>query len=47
MHTSVAWDYELQSWLEPFLNHLHHPARRRMGVVTLTSIGRIETNSAA
>ena len=30
MSTSVAWEHELQSWLEPFLNHLHHPARRRM-----------------
>jgi SRSO17 transposase len=30
MSTSVAWEYELQSWLEPFLNNLHHPARRRM-----------------
>lgn len=30
MSTSVAWDHELQSWLEPFLNHLHHPTRRRM-----------------
>lgn len=30
MSTSVAWEHELQFWLEPFLNHLHHPARRRM-----------------
>ncbi|EIM31015.1 IS701 family transposase [Microvirga lotononidis] len=30
MSTSVAWEHELQSWLEPFLTHLHHPARRRM-----------------
>ena len=30
MSTSVVWEHELQSWLEPFLNHLHHPARRRM-----------------
>src|SRR5215212_8109929 len=30
MSTSVAWDHELQSWLEPFLTPLHHPARRRM-----------------
>jgi DDE superfamily endonuclease len=30
MSTSVAWEHELQSWLEPFLSHLHHPARRRM-----------------
>jgi SRSO17 transposase len=30
MSTSVAWEHELQSWLEPFLNYLHHPARRRM-----------------
>ena len=30
MSTSLAWERELQSWLEPFLAHLHHPARRRM-----------------
>src|SRR5215212_9452679 len=30
MSPSVAWEHELQSWLEPFLTHLHHPARRRM-----------------
>ena len=30
MSTSVAWDHELQSWLEPFLKPLRHPARRRM-----------------
>jgi SRSO17 transposase len=30
MSTSVAWEHELQSWLEPFLTHLLHPARRRM-----------------
>ena len=30
MITSVAWDHELQSWLEPFLKPLRHPARRRM-----------------
>src|SRR3954471_4165835 len=30
MSTSVAWEHELQSWLEPFLKPLHHPARRRM-----------------
>ncbi len=26
----MAWEHELQSWLEPFLTHLLHPARRRM-----------------
>jgi SRSO17 transposase len=30
MSTSVAWEHELQFWLEPFLTHLRHPARRRM-----------------
>jgi SRSO17 transposase len=30
MSTSVAWEHELQSWLEPFLIPLCHPARRRM-----------------
>src|ERR671911_83252 len=30
MSPSVFWEHELQSWLEPFLIHLHHPARRRM-----------------
>jgi SRSO17 transposase len=30
MSTSVAWEDELQSWLEPFLTPLRHPARRRM-----------------
>lgn len=30
MSTSVAWGHELQSWLEPFLKPLRHPARRRM-----------------
>jgi SRSO17 transposase len=30
MSASVAWDQELQSWLEPFLTPLRHPARRRM-----------------
>jgi len=30
MSTSVAWEHELQSWLEPFLRPLRHPARRRM-----------------
>src|SRR5919112_2261436 len=31
MSTSLAWERDLQSWLEPFLTHLRHPARRRMG----------------
>jgi SRSO17 transposase len=30
MSASVAWEHELQSWLEPFLKPLRHPARRRM-----------------
>src|SRR3712207_3376251 len=30
MSRSVVWEHELRSWLEPFLTHLHHPARRRM-----------------
>jgi SRSO17 transposase len=30
MSTSLAWERELPSWLEPFLTHLRHPARRRM-----------------
>jgi SRSO17 transposase len=30
MSTSLAWEHELQSWLEPFLTHLGHPTRRRM-----------------
>jgi len=30
MSTSGAWEHELQSWLEPFLRPLRHPARRRM-----------------
>jgi SRSO17 transposase len=30
MSTSVAWEHELQAWLEPFLKPLRHPARRRM-----------------
>jgi len=30
MSTSVAWEHELQSWLDPFLKPLRHPARRRM-----------------
>jgi SRSO17 transposase len=30
MSTSLAWEHELQSWLEPFLTHLRHPTRRRM-----------------
>src|SRR5918995_418836 len=30
MSTSRAWERELPSWLEPFLTHLRHPARRRM-----------------
>jgi SRSO17 transposase len=31
MSPSLAWEHELQSWLEPFLTPLRHPARRRMG----------------
>lgn len=30
MSPSVAWGHEFQSWLEPFLKLLRHPARRRM-----------------
>ncbi len=30
MSPSLTWEHELRSWLEPFLMHLHHPARRRM-----------------
>jgi SRSO17 transposase len=30
MSASVAWEHDLQSWLEPFLTPLRHPARRRM-----------------
>jgi SRSO17 transposase len=38
MSTSVAWEHELQSWLEPFLTHLHHPARRRMCPLYVTGL---------
>ena len=30
MNGSVDWESALHSWLEPFLAHLGHPARRRM-----------------
>src|SRR3712207_7961313 len=30
MSAAPAWEHELQSWLEPFLAPLGHPARRRM-----------------
>src|SRR3954463_4354675 len=30
MSAALAWEHELQSWLEPFLRGLRHPARRRM-----------------
>ena len=30
MNGSVDWESVLQTWLEPFLAHLGHPARRRM-----------------
>jgi SRSO17 transposase len=30
MSAVMAWEHELQSWLEPFLRGLRHPARRRM-----------------
>ena len=30
MSTALAWEHELQHWLEPFLSGLRHPARRRM-----------------
>src|SRR5215211_282770 len=30
MSAALAWEHELQSWLEPFLKPLRHPARRRM-----------------
>ena len=30
MNGSVDWESALQTWLEPFLAHLGHPARRRM-----------------
>src|SRR5918998_4370741 len=30
MSTALAWEHELQHWLEPFLRGLRHPARRRM-----------------
>lgn len=30
MYGSVDWERALQTWLEPFLAHLGHPARRRM-----------------
>jgi SRSO17 transposase len=30
MNGSVDWESALHSWLEPFLTHLGHPARRRM-----------------
>ena len=30
MNGSVEWESALQTWLEPFLAHLGHPARRRM-----------------
>ena len=30
MSASVAWEHELQSWLEPFLKPLRHPARAHM-----------------
>src|SRR5215210_4805185 len=46
MSTSVAWEHELQSWLEPFLTHLHHPARRRMCPLDVAGlIGPGERNS--
>src|SRR3712207_947489 len=30
MSAALAWEHDLQSWLEPFLARLGHPARRRM-----------------
>src|SRR5829696_8555452 len=46
MSTSLAWECELQSWLEPFLTHLRHPARRRMGPLYVAGlIGPGERNS--
>ncbi len=30
MSAALAWEHELHDWLEPFLAHLGHPARRRM-----------------
>ena len=30
MNGRVDWESALQTWLEPFLVHLGHPARRRM-----------------
>src|SRR5215203_3640283 len=30
MNGLVDWESALQTWLEPFLAHLGHPARRRM-----------------
>jgi SRSO17 transposase len=30
MSAAMAWEDELQHWLEPFLTSLRHPARRRM-----------------
>ena len=30
MYGSMDWETALQTWLEPFLAHLGHPARRRM-----------------
>ena len=30
MNGPVDWESALQTWLEPFLAHLGHPARRRM-----------------
>lgn len=30
MSTALAWEHELERWLEPFLRGLRHPARRRM-----------------
>lgn len=45
MNTSVAWEHELQSWLEPFLTPLRHPARRRMcpPYVDMIRTGRVQS----
>ncbi len=46
MSTSVAWEHELLSRLEPFLTHLHPPPGRRMCPLYVAGlIGPGERNS--
>ncbi|MGF7151901.1 alkyl hydroperoxide reductase subunit AhpF [Sphingomonas zeicaulis] len=47
MAVNEDWRSDLERWLEPFLAGLSHPARRRMGVLSVSPVDPHQRTSVA